>query len=424
MDELNYTSVADAAKGLAGRIVRTPTLKSDTLSAICGAEIWLKFENLQFTSSFKDRGACWRLLQLTELERAAGVIAVSAGNHAQGVANHAARLGIPATIVMPLFTPNVKVHATEALGAEVILHGSNLAEAFVEGERLRVERNLVFVPPFDDPWIIAGQGTCGIELFEDCPTLDYVVVPVGGGGLLAGFALVAPTLSPMTRLVGVQMVGYPSMLRALTNEEAPVPGGSTIAEGIAVAKAGALTAQIVAGACERQSRFESSNDGADIVTVTEEQVEDAVNLLLEIEKTVAEGAGATGLAAILCQPERYEGKRVGTIVTGGNIDPRILASIIMRGLVRSGRMCRLTIEIADLPGSLAKVATIISDLGGNIVEVAHQRLFTDVSAKNTALEVAIETRDRDHIGRLISALHAGGYPVVREFRSHASDTSG
>jgi threonine dehydratase len=399
MTTITFADVQAAAAGLAGRVVRTPTVHSETLSAICGAEIWLKFENLQFTSSFKDRGACWRLLQLSDAERSRGVIAVSAGNHAQGVANHARRLGIPATIVMPRFTPNVKVAATEALGATVVLHGDDLAGAMVEAERRRVEGDLVFIPPFDDPWVIAGQGTCGIELFEDAPSLDAVVVAVGGGGLISGISLVASATSTSTQIIGVQTAGYPSMVRALANDPTPVPGGSTIAEGIAVARAGTLTTPIV-----RQHV-------SDVVTVTEEQVEDAVNLLLDIEKTVSEGAGAAGLAAILADPARFAGKRVAIIVCGGNIDPRVLASIIMRGLVRSGRLSRMTLDLPDLPGALAKVATIVGDMGANIVEVAHQRLFTDLSVKSTALELAVETRGREHADQLAAALRQAGYPV-------------
>ena len=406
MTTTTFADVQAAAAGLAGRVVRTPTVWSETLSAICGAEIWLKFENLQFTSSFKDRGACWRLLQLSDAERSRGVIAVSAGNHAQGVAHHARHLGIPATIVMPRFTPNVKVAATEALGATVVLHGDDLAGAMVEAERRRVDGDLVFIPPFDDPWVIAGQGTCGIELFEDAPPLDVVVVAVGGGGLISGISLVASATSPSTKIIGVQTAGYPSMVRALANDPTPVPGGSTIAEGIAVARAGVLTTPIV-----RQYV-------SDVVTVTEEQIEDAVNLLLDIEKTVSEGAGAAGLAAILADPSRFAGKRVAIIVCGGNIDPRVLASIIMRGLVRSGRLSRMTLDLPDLPGALAKVATIVGDMGANIVEVAHQRLFTDLSVKSTALELAVETRGREHANQLAAALRQAGYPVRLNPTSH------
>jgi threonine dehydratase len=394
-----FADVQAAARGLVGHVVRTPTLRSQTLSAICGCEIWLKFENLQFTSSFKDRGAGWRLMQLTSAERAIGVIAVSAGNHAQGVAHHAARLGIPAAIVMPRFTPNVKVAATQALGATVVLEGDDLAGAMAEAARRQAEDGLLFIPPFDDPWVIAGQGTCGLELFEDAPPLDAVVVPVGGGGLIAGVTLAAAALSPSTRVIGVQTSGYPSMQRALVGDPAPVPGGSTIAEGIAVARAGAHTTPILVA------------NGVDVVTVREAQIEDAVNLLLEIEKTVSEGAGAAGLAAVLADPARFAGLRVGLIITGGNIDPRVLASIIMRGLVRSGRLSRLTVDLADLPGALSRVAAIVGNLGGNIVEVAHQRLFTDLSVKSTALELAVETRDRRHAQEMVDGLRAAGYPV-------------
>ncbi len=401
MQSPTIASVREAAAALAGRVVHTPTLRSDTLSAICGAEVWLKFENLQFTSSFKDRGACWRMMQLSHDERRRGVIAVSAGNHAQGVANHASRMGIPATIVMPRFTPNVKVAATTALGAQVVLHGDDLASAMVEAARRQTDDRLTFIPPFDDPWVIAGQGTCGLELFQDTPPLDAVLVPVGGGGLIAGVALVAADISPATKVIGVQSVGYPSMRRALSEDDAAVPGGSTIAEGIAVANAGVLTREIVGRLV------------TDIVTVTEEQVEAAVNLLLEIEKTVSEGAGAVGLAAVLADPDRFRDQRVAIIISGGNIDPRVLASIIMRGLVRSGRLSRFTVDLADLPGALARVAGIVGSLGGNIVEVAHQRLFTDLSVKSTALELAVETRDRHHADALIAALGNAGYPVRR-----------
>jgi threonine dehydratase len=292
------------------------------------------------------------------------------------------------------------------LGATVVLHGDDLAGAMAEAERRRVGQGLVFIPPFDDPWVIAGQGTCGIELFEDAPPLDVVVVAVGGGGLISGISLVASATSPQTEIIGVQTVGYPSMVRALAGDTAPVTGGSTIAEGIAVARAGALTTPIV-----RQYV-------SDVVTVTEEQIEDAVNLLLDIEKTVSEGAGAAGLAAILANPGRFAGKRVGIIVCGGNIDPRVLASIIMRGLVRSGRLSRMTLDLPDLPGALAKVAAIVGDMGANIVEVAHQRLFTDLSVKSTALELAVETRGREHATQLAAALRQAGYPVRLNPASH------
>jgi threonine dehydratase len=397
---VTFEDVTSAAAAIGDAIVRTPTLRSETLSAITGADIWLKFENLQFTGSFKDRGALARLLRLSPSERARGVVAVSAGNHAQGVAYHATRLGIPATIVMPRSTPNLKVANTEALGARVVLHGDDLTAAHAEAERLAHESGLVWVAPFDDPVVIAGQGTVALELLADAPDLDVLVVPVGGGGLLAGIAVVAAELRPDLELIGVETELYPSMLCEL-HGGGPVPGGITIAEGIAVATAGRITSAIIRLLVQ------------DIVTVAETRIEEAVNLLLEIEKTVVEGAGATGLAAVVSTPERFKDRRVGLILTGGNIDARLLASIIMRGLVRSGRLSRLSVEVNDAPGSLSRVTGIIGNLGGNIVEVAHQRLFSDLSVKSTALELAVETRDRAHATRIVDALESVGYRVTR-----------
>jgi threonine dehydratase len=392
--------VVRAAAALGDNVVRTPTLHSLTLSAITGANLWLKFENLQYTASFKDRGALYRLLQLGPDERERGVVAVSAGNHAQGVAYHAARLGVPATIVMPRSTPNVKVASTEALGARVVLHGDDLAAAQAEAEALAERDGLVWVAPFDDVHVIAGQGTVGLELFADAPNLDVVVVPVGGGGLLAGIAVVAAARAPQVELIGVETELYPSMINALQGG-GDVPGGVSVAEGIAVHRSGRITAEIVDALVD------------DVVAVSEASIEQAINLLLEIEKTVAEGAGAAGLAAVLAEPERFKDRSVGLIVTGGNIDPRMLASVIMRGLVRSGRLSRLSVGVTDAPGSLSRVTSIIAELRGNIVEVSHQRLFSDLSVKNTVLELAIETRDRDHADRIVEALEVAGYPVRR-----------
>jgi threonine dehydratase len=391
--------VRRAADAIEGRVVRTPTLRSATLSAILGAEVWLKFENLQFTSSFKDRGALYRLLQLSEDEQRRGVVAMSAGNHAQGVAYHATRLGIPATIVMPRFTPNVKVHGTEALGARVVLHGDDIAEAKLLAHDLEQSEGMVFVPPYDDPHIIAGQGTVALELLEDAPDLDVLVVPIGGGGLLAGMAVAARDLRPDIELIGVQSDMYPSMIDEVRHLKLPV-GGTTIAEGIAVPGAGRLTAPIIAALVD------------DLVLVTEDLIEDAINLLLDIEKTVAEGAGAAALAAVLQEPERFAGRKVGLVITGGNIDPRILASVIMHGLVRSGRLSRIAVAVTDVPGSLAGIATVIGEEGGNIVEVAHQRMFSALSAKSTMIEVAMEARDRQHTERIIEALLREGYRVT------------
>ena len=397
---VTYADVLAAAAAIEGQVVRTPTVCSRTLSAITGAELWLKFENLQFTSSFKDRGALYRLLQLTPDQRARGVVTMSAGNHAQGVAYHATRLGIPATIVMPRFTPNVKVANTEALGATVVIHGEDLAAARARADELAMTEGLVWVPPFDDVHVIAGQGTVGLELFADAPPLDVVLVPVGGGGLIAGMAVVARELSPGTEVIGVQSELYPSMRNAFA-DRVGVPGGATIAEGIAVATAGSITTPIVRALVH------------DVVTVSENLIEQAVNHLLEIEKTVAEGAGAAGLAAVLGDPARFAGRRVALVVSGGNIDLRVLASIVMRGLVRSGRLSRITVDVSDLPGSLSRVAAIVGDTGANIVEVAHQRFFSDLSVKSTALELAVETRDRDHADELVRALRHAGYVVHR-----------
>jgi threonine dehydratase len=402
VDELPvvFADVETAAAALAGEVVRTPTLHSRTLSAITGAELWLKFENLQYTGSFKDRGALWRLLQLSPEERERGVVAMSAGNHAQGVAYHATRLGIPTTIVMPRSTPNVKVANTETLGARVVLHGDDLAEATAEAERLAAAHGLVWVAPFDDPHVIAGQGTVALEMLADAPDLDAVIVPVGGGGLIAGMAVVAAQLRPRLEVIGVQTELYPSMHNALEGGGA-IPGGSTIAEGIAVTRPGALTEPCVRALVH------------DVVTVPEASIEEAVNLLLEIEKTVAEGAGAAGLAAVLADPSRFKDRKIGLVVSGGNIDTRLLASVILRGLVRSGRLSRLSVEVSDAPGSLSRVTGIIGGLGGNIVEVAHQRLFSDLSVKSTALELALETRDAVHADRIVEALEAAGYRVTR-----------
>jgi threonine dehydratase len=390
--------IREAAAALEGIVVRTPTVRSQTLSAICGADIWVKFENLQFTASFKDRGAANRMRLLTAEERARGVVAMSAGNHAQAVAHHATLLGIPSTIVMPRFTPNVKVHNTQTLGATVVLHGMDLAEA---GERAReIERTegRVFIPPYDDRSVIAGQGTCGLELLEDAPDIDTIVVPVGGGGLLAGMAVVAREVRPDLTIVGVQSELYPSMVAALHHEQ-PSCGGSTVAEGIAVPRAGILTTAI----------FEALVD--DVVTVDESHLEQAIFLLLEIEKTVVEGAGAAGLAAVLADPDRFAGRKVGIVLTGGNIDPRILSQVIMRGMVRTGRLTRMTVDISDVPGTLATVSACVGDLGGNIVEVSHQRVFSDLSLKSAVLEILVETRDRVHAEQIRAALVDAGFRV-------------
>jgi len=390
--------VKQAARRIAGAVVHTPCLRSETLSRIAKAEVWLKFENLQFTASFKERGALNTLLQLTPEEGKRGVIAMSAGNHAQGVAYHAGRLGIPATIVMPSFTPNTKVSHTRGHGATVVLHGDTLADAAAEAHRLADEHKLVFVHPYDDPRIIAGQGTIALEMLQDAPELDTIVAPVGGGGMIAGCAVAARGLKPDLKVIGVESEGYSAMRQLLAGEPVTT-GGDTIAEGIAVRDIGRLPLALCRALLER------------VLAVDEVEIEHAIALLLEIEKTVTEGAGATGLAALLAYPDLFTGRRIGLVLSGGNIDTRLLASVLMRDLVRDGRIVRLRLRITDAPGQLARVATIIGKAGGNIVEVQHQRLFGGVVAKAADLHVTVETRDRPHIGDIVSALQADGFTV-------------
>jgi threonine dehydratase len=390
--------VRAAAGRIAGAVVRTPCLRSETLSRIVNAEVWVKFENLQFTASFKERGALNTLLQLTPEERKRGVIAMSAGNHAQGVAYHAGRLGIPATIVMPSFTPNTKVTHTRGHGAKVVLHGDTLSEAATEAHRIADEQKLVFVHPYDDPRIIAGQGTIALEMLEDAPELDTIVAPVGGGGMIAGCAVAARGLKPDIKVIGVETLGYSAMRQLLAGEPVQA-GGDTIAEGIAVRDIGTLPLELCRKLLDR------------VVSVDEIEIERAIALLLEVEKTVAEGAGAASLAALLAHPALFAGRKVGLVLSGGNIDTRLLASVLMRGLVRDGRIVRLRLRITDAPGQLAKVATIIGKAGGNIVEVQHGRLFGGVVAKAADLDVTVETRDRAHIGELVAGLQAGGFTV-------------
>jgi threonine dehydratase len=389
--------VRAAAERIAGAVVHTPCLRSETLSRIAKADIWLKFENLQFTASFKERGALNTLLQLTPEERKRGVIAMSAGNHAQGVAYHAGRLGIPATIVMPAFTPNMKVTHTRGHGAKVVLHGNTLAEAAAEAHRLADAEKLVFVHPYDDPRIIAGQGTIALEMLHDVPELDTLVAPVGGGGMIAGCAVAARGLKPDLKVIGVETTGYSAMRQQMAGEPVTA-GGDTIAEGIAVRDIGELPLKICRALLEK------------VVSVDEVAIERAIALLLEVEKTVVEGAGAAGLAALIAYPELFRGRKVGLVLSGGNIDTSLLASVLLRGLVRDGRIVQLRLMIGDAPGQLARVATIIGKLGGNIVEVQHQRLF-GVVAKATELDVTVETRDRAHVRELVAALEADGFKV-------------
>ncbi len=395
---VSLADIRAAASRIAGAVVHTPCLRSETLSRIAKADVWVKFENLQFTASFKERGALNTLLQLSPEERQRGVIAMSAGNHAQGVAYHAGRLGIPATIVMPSFTPNNKVKHTRDHGARVVLIGDTLAEAAAEARRLAETEKLVFVHPYDDPRIIAGQGTIALEMIDDVPQLDTLVVPVGGGGMIAGCAIAARGLRPDIKVIGVESAGYSAMRQLLAGDSVTV-GGDTIAEGIAVRDIGQMPLAIARALVDR------------VLAVDEVAIERAIALFLEVEKTVAEGAGAAGLAALLAHPQHFAGRKVGLILCGGNIDTRLLASVLLRGLVRDGRIVRLRLMIGDLPGQLARVAGLIGGAGGNIVEVQHQRLFGSVVAKSTDLDVTVETRDRSHARELVQALEAAGFKV-------------
>jgi threonine dehydratase len=375
-------------------IVRTPTLVSRTLSDLVGATVYLKFENLQFTAAYKERGALNTLLQLPA--GTAGVIAASAGNHAQGLAYHANRLGIPATIVMPTNTPTVKVTQTEGHGATVVLEGETFDAAYAYARRLEQERGLTFVHPFDDVRVIAGQGTVAIEMLEDVPSIDTFITPIGGGGLISGMATVARAADRPIEVIGVEAELYPSMYNRIHGTDMPC-AGDTLAEGIAVKEPGAITADMVRVLVN------------DIVLVSERKLEEAVSLLLQIEKTVVEGAGAAGLAALLAYPERFKGKTVGVILCGGNIDTRLLANVLLRDLARSGRLARLRIRLQDKPGSLFNVARIFDQERVNIIEVYHQRVFTTLPAKGLITDIECETRDRAHLDRLMAALQEAGY---------------
>lgn len=395
---VTLADVQAAQAAIADAIIRTPCLQSRVLSEITGAKVWIKFENLQFTASFKERGALNRLLALTPEQRRKGVIAMSAGNHAQGVAYNAARLGIPATIVMPNSTPIVKVQQTEGHGATVVLHGEKLEEAAEFARSRAGERGLTFIHPFDDPLVIAGQGTVALEMLEQVPDLECLVVPIGGGGLISGMAIAARGINPDIEIIGVQAELYPSMAARVKGFEA-ICDGDSLAEGIAVKYPGELTLKIVKALVD------------DIVLVSESELERAVSLLLTVEKTVAEGAGAAGLAAMLARPEKFRGKRVGLVLCGGNIDTRLLANVLLRELAREGRLARLRIRMQDRPGALFQVARIFHDLNANIVEVSHQRVFTKLPAKGTYADIEVETRDRRHLDRLIEALRERGLDV-------------
>ena len=388
-----------AAGVIAGHVVRTPAVPAPHLAEVTGAKaVVLKLECLQYTGSFKDRGALNKLTSLSAEEAKNGVIAMSAGNHAQGVACFAQRLGIPATIVMPQGTPFTKVERTRGFGARVVIEGDTIDSAAVFARDLAKRENLTFVHPYDDPRIVAGQGTIGLELLADCPDLDSIVVPIGGGGIMAGIATAAKALKPAIEMIGVEAALYPSMHHAIRNLT-PVFGAQTIAEGIAVKSPGALTKAII----ERLV--------ADILLVQEEPLECAVQMLAERQKIVAEGAGAAGLAALLAYPERFAGKRVGLVICGGNIDARMLGQVLLRGLVRDGRVVSLRIEISDSPGVLGKLARAIGEAGGNIIEIYHQRLFTDLPAKRADVDAVIETRNAEHVKEIIASLAAAGFTV-------------
>ena len=393
---VTLADIRSAAMAIRDAVTDTPCLHSRTLSEVTGAEVHLKFENLQFTAAFKERGALNKLLSLTPQQRAAGVIAASAGNHAQGVAYHAHRPGIPAVIVMPRFTPTVKVERTRSHRAEVVLHGENFDASQAHALTVAAARGLTMVHPYDDEKIIAGQGTLGLEMLAAWPQLETLIVPIGGGGLIAGVATAAKGIKPAIEVIGVQTERYPSMYRAVRGEPAQF-GSNTIAEGIAVKAPGVLTLPIVRELVD------------DIVLVGEGVLEQAVVMLLEIEKTVVEGAGAAGLAALLAFPERFKGRHVGLILCGGNINPLMLADIIERGMVRAGRLTRLLVELTDLPGSLAAVATCIATTNANIEEVHHQRKFTHLPVQSAVVEFVLQTRDHAHGAEIVAALTAAGF---------------
>ena len=395
MADISLQDVRDAAARIGGSIARTPFDHSRTLSRLTGADVWLKFKNLQFTASFKERGALNKLLSLDAAERARGVIAMSAGNHAQGVAFHAARLGMRAVIVMPRGTPNSKVRGTQVHGAEVVIDGDTLADASMRAHDLAKREGLTFIHPYDDPLVVAGQGTVALEMLEAQPALDVLVVPIGGGGLISGMAVAAKALRPGIEVVGVESNLWCAMHQRLAGLPVTV-GGDTIAEGLAVRDVGELPLRLVRALVD------------EVLLVDEETIERAIVQFVEIEKTVAEGAGAAGLAALLQYPDRFAGRRVGIPICGGNIDARLLADVLMRGLVRDGRMVRLQVTMPDISGALAKVAAMIGDAGGNIVEVQHQRVFGTTSAKAPDVEFVVETRDREHTASLLSHLETRG----------------
>ncbi|VTU16555.1 threonine ammonia-lyase [Variovorax sp. PBL-E5] len=397
---IGIEAIERAAGRLQGQVLDTPCVESRTLSEIVGAQVFLKFENLQFTASFKERGACNKLVDLSQAGTR-GVVAMSAGNHAQGVAYHAQRLGLRALIVMPRFTPGVKIERTRGFGAEVVLHGDSLEAARAHAFALAESEGLAFVHPYDDEAVIAGQGTVALEMLDAVPALDMLVVSVGGGGLIAGMAVAARARKPGIEIVGVQTARFPAMVNAVQGTHHP-QGQSTIAEGIAVGTPGVLTREIITSLVD------------DLLLVDEGDIEQAVLMLLEIEKTLVEGAGAAGLAALLRHPERFKGKRVGLVLSGGNIDPLLLAAIIERGMVRAGRLARVRVSVRDVPGSLAQITATVAEAGANIDEVHHQRAFTMLAAQNVEVELVLQTRGRAHLAAVLDALRAAGFEAAEQ----------
>ena len=406
MPSVSLADIQAAREVISGHIANTPCLHSRTLSEITGANVYLKFENHQFTASFKERGALNKLTSLNASQRRAGVIAASAGNHAQGVSYHATRMGVPSVIVMPRFTPNVKVDMTRRHGAEVVLFGDDFDEAKTHAFQLADQRGLTFVHPYDDEKVIAGQGTIALEMLEAQPQLDVLCIAIGGGGLISGMSIAAKALKPGIEILGVETSRFPSMLAAIRGET-PVFGASTIAEGIAVREPGKLTFDIVKKCV------------GDVVLVDEGDIEEAIVMLLEIEKTVVEGAGAASLAAMMQHRERFVGKHVGLVLCGGNIDPLMLAEIIQRGMVRSGRLARIKVELRDLPGALAKITSVIADANANIDEVHHQRTFTNLSVQSAEVEFVLKTRNAAHVDEIVAKLGAAGFTA----RAHRNDVT-
>ena len=395
---VTLADVQAAAQRIEGKVVRTPTLLSETLSERTGATVYVKLENLQFTGSYKERGALNRLMQMEPEARARGVIAASAGNHAQALAYNAKRLGIAATIVMPAPTPSVKVSQTERHGAEIVLEGDTFDEALSCALKLAEERGLTFVPPFDHPQVVAGAGTVALEMLADVPDLDVLLVPIGGGGLISGMVIAAKALKPGIEVIGVQAELFPSMFCKISGKQLPCVG-DTIAEGIAVKRPGVLTGEIVDAMVD------------EILLVSERDLETGVSLLIQLERTVAEGAGAAGLAALLANPERFEGRKVGVVVTGGNIDTRLLATVLLRDLARQGRMTRLRIQIHDRPGAMFRVVRLFEQHKVNIIEINHQRIFTKLPAKDAFIEIECEARDVGQLDRLVEDIRASGHNV-------------